>query len=85
MLDPKALDDLPPPPHLRQLPEFVVGHLAAIVMSEFPVLHLGLQLELKAFVQTRTRHDAQRLANALRHVYGRPGLAQEIDDALIAD
>ena len=85
MFDQAELYDPPPPDHLRQLPEAVVGHLAAIIMSEFPVLHLTLRLELRAFVESRTLHDAKRLANALRHVYGRPGLAQETEDALSAD
>jgi hypothetical protein len=70
------------PDHQRQLPESIVGHLAAIVISEFPVLHMTLQQELRAFVETRTIHDATRLANALRHYFGRPGLAAEIEDAL---
>jgi hypothetical protein len=39
-------------------------------------------LELDAFAETRTAHDAQRLANALRHVMGRDGLAQEVEDLL---
>jgi hypothetical protein len=79
MFDRKALhtmSDDGPPDHLRQLPESVVGHLAAAVLSEFPVLHFGLGLELRAFIETRTVHDGRRLANALRHYYGRPGLAQ---------
>jgi hypothetical protein len=67
---------------LSQLPEAVAGHLAAVVLSEFPVLHLTLRHELRAALETRTRHDWQRVANALRHCYGRPGLAQEIEDAL---
>jgi hypothetical protein len=54
-------------------------------MSEFPVLHLTLQLELRAFVESRSAHDGRRLATALRHVYGRPGLAQEIENALSVD
>jgi hypothetical protein len=58
--------------------------LAAVVMSEFPVLHLMLRQELRAAMETRTAHDWQRVANALRHVFGRPGLAQEIEDALTA-
>lgn len=88
MFDPKALSEMfddGPPAHLRQLPESVVGHLAAIVLSEFPVLHFTLRLELRAFIETRTVHDGRRLANALRHYYGRPGLAQEVEDALDTD
>jgi hypothetical protein len=85
MFDQAELYALPPPDHLRQLPDAVVGHLAAIVMSEFPVLHLTLQQELRAAMETRTAHDWQRVANALRHAYGRPGLAQEIEDALSVD
>jgi hypothetical protein len=44
-----------------------------------------LCLELKAAIETRTAHDWRRVSNALRHTYGRPGLAQEIEDALSAD
>jgi hypothetical protein len=77
-----GLNDLAPPGHLRQLPEDVVARLAATTISELPATPHTLGLELKAAIETRTVHDWRRVANALRHVYGRPGLAQEIEDAL---
>lgn len=70
------------PDHLRQLPQEIVAELVAIIISEFPHMPHTLSLELRAFVETRTIHDARRLANALRHYFGRPGLACEIEDAL---
>jgi hypothetical protein len=76
------LNDLAPPAHLRQLPENAVAELTAIILSEFPHMPHTLSLELKAAIETRSAHDWRRVANALRHVYGRPGLSQEIDDAL---
>ena len=38
-----------------------------------------MAMELAAFRDTRTPHDARRLANALRHVMKRPDLADEIE------
>jgi hypothetical protein len=83
MFPPTELHDLQPPDHLRQLPADAVAGVVAIVISEFAgAMPHTLSLELKAFAETRTRHDAQRVANALRHYYGRPGLAQEVEDLL---
>jgi hypothetical protein len=59
-----------------------VARVVAIIISDLPHMSYGLTLELQAFAETRTRHDAQRLANALRHAYGRSGLAQEVEDLL---
>jgi hypothetical protein len=42
------------------------------------------QLELQAFVETRDRHDAKRLANALRYVEQRHDLADELQQLLDA-
>ena len=39
----------------------------------------GLLLELQAFEESRSPHDARRLANALRHVIDRPDLAGEVE------
>lgn len=36
-------------------------------------------LELHAFEETRTPHDAQRLARALRHVADLPRLAEDLE------
>jgi hypothetical protein len=72
------------PPHLRQLPEEEVARLVSIIVSEMPAMPYMLGLELRAFAETRTVHDARRVANALRHAFGRPGLAQEIEDTIDA-
>jgi hypothetical protein len=75
-------DECGTPEHLRQLPEDIVAGLVSVVLSEMPCMPHTLGLELKAFTETRTVHDARRVANALRHAYGQPGLAQEIEDAI---
>jgi hypothetical protein len=75
-------DDGGTPTHLRQLPEDTVAGVVSVVFSEMPHMPHTLALELKAFSETRTVHDARRVANALRHAYGQPGLAQEIEDAI---
>jgi hypothetical protein len=75
-------DTTQPPEHLRQLPEEVVAELTAIIISEMPCMPFTLGLELRAFAETRTVHDARRVANALRHACGHPGLAQEVEDRL---
>jgi hypothetical protein len=71
-----------PPDHLQQLPWMEVGWVAGVIRSELPHMPYGLEQELVAFQMTRTRHDAQRLANALRHYCGRDGLAKEVEDLL---
>jgi hypothetical protein len=72
------------PDHLRQLPADDVARVVSIIRSEVPraVMSYGLALEVEAFAETRTVHDGRRLANALRHAYGRPGLAAEVEDIL---
>jgi hypothetical protein len=37
---------------------------------------------LLAFTESRTVHDARRLADALRYDHGRTGLAREVEDRL---
>jgi hypothetical protein len=76
------MDDDTTAEHLRQLPEEVVAELTAAIISEVPHMPYTLGLELQAFAESRTVHDARRLAKALRHAYGRPGLAQEVEDRL---
>jgi hypothetical protein len=39
--------------------------------------------ELRALAESRSVHDARRVAEALRHTYGREGLA--VEDALSPD
>jgi hypothetical protein len=83
--DPSDLNDLEPPDHLRQLPEEDVAGVVAIIISNIPQMPHTLGLELKAFAETRTVHDARRVANALRHAYGQAGLAAEVEDLLEGD
>jgi hypothetical protein len=76
-------DDTPSIPHMRQMPDEVVARLASIIRSEFPAgLPYTLRLEMEAWVETRTVHDAGRCSRALRYCYGKPGLADEIDEAI---
>jgi hypothetical protein len=70
------------PDHLQQLPEDEVARVVRIIRSDVPHMPYGLGLELDAFAETRTRHDARRLMNALRHAYGREGLAKEVEGLL---
>ena len=59
---------------------------AVVIVSEFAgATPYTLGIELEGFVRDRTVWDARRLANALCHVYGRDGLAREIEDAIDAD
>ena len=86
MFPPNELNDLQPPDHLRQLPREVVDRLACIIRSEFAgAMPYTLGQELDAFQRDRTVHDARRCERALRHCYGKPGLAQEIADAIGAE
>jgi hypothetical protein len=50
------------------------------VGAALPNRHSVTWLELDAFRETRTPHDARRLANALRHIAGR----QDLADAVLA-
>jgi hypothetical protein len=70
------------PEHLRQIDEFDVERVVRIIKSEFAgAMPYSVGLELKAWEESRTRWDAQRLANALEWA-GSPGLAQEVRDLL---
>jgi hypothetical protein len=77
-------DETTVPEHLRQLPESEVARLCLFIRSEFPgsSMPFTLRLELDGFERDRTVWDAKRVANALRHCYGRTGLAQEIEDVI---
>jgi hypothetical protein len=77
-------DEANVPEHLRRLPEPEVARLVLIIRSEFPgtSMPFTLRLELDGFEKDRTVWDAKRLINALRHCYGRGGLAQEIEDVI---
>jgi hypothetical protein len=82
MFEQTDLNHLSPPDHLRQLPEAAVAEVVAIIISNIPCMPHTLGLELQAFAETRTVHDASRLANALRHYHGQAGLAAEVEDLL---
>ena len=47
--------------------------------TEIPAAEYTIAAELQAFRETCTPHDGRRLANALRHVLGRPDLAAEVE------
>jgi hypothetical protein len=77
--------DLEPPDSPRRLPEETVAELVATIISDMPAMPPTLGLELEAFAECRAVRDARRLADTLRHDYGREGLAREIEDALSPD
>jgi hypothetical protein len=57
--------------------------VVAIVISEFAgAMPDTLNQELVAFAEWRTVRDARRVAKALRHYHGRPGLAAEVEELL---
>jgi hypothetical protein len=66
----------------RQLPEDAVAEVVAIIISNMPCMPHTLGLELQALAESRTVHDARRVANALRHYHGQAGLAAEVEDIL---
>jgi hypothetical protein len=80
--DQSDLSGIEPPDHLRQLPADTVAEVVAVIVSNIPCMPHTLGLELQAFAETLTVHDARRLANALRHAYGHAGLAAEVEDLL---
>jgi hypothetical protein len=82
MFDQSDLHRLEPPDHLRQIDAEGVARVVAIIISNMPCMPHILGLELQAFAETRTVHDARRVANALRHYRGQAGLAAEVEDLL---
>ena len=66
------------PPHLIPI-EPAVHDLCDRMATEIPASEYTIALELEAFRETCTPHDAKRLANVLRHVMERPDLADEIE------
>jgi hypothetical protein len=52
------------------------------IAMELPDHHSITWLELLAFRETRTPHDARRLANALRHRVKREDLAAKVEGLL---
>jgi hypothetical protein len=82
IFDQSDLNALAPPKHLRQIPTEDVARVVAIIISNIPHMPSTLGQELQAFAETRTVHDARRVANALRHCHGQAGLAAEVEDIL---
>jgi hypothetical protein len=67
---------------LLPLPEAAVAEVVAIIIGNIPHMPSTLGSALKAFAESRTVHDARRLATALRHDHGQAGLAAEVEDLL---
>ncbi len=73
------------PDHLVPIePASLVVSLIDRIAMEIPASAYGIEMEALAFLETRTPHDACRLANALRHVLIRPDLAAEVEALLPA-
>jgi hypothetical protein len=71
--------------HLRPIePAAAVHKLCNRLATEILASEYTIELELLAFRETCTPHDARRLANALRHIIGRPDLAGEVEALLLA-
>lgn len=74
---------MPLPDHLKPIePAAAVHALIDRLATEVPAAAYGVTAEALAFLETRTPHDGQRLANALRHVLKRPDLAAEVEALL---
>lgn len=73
------------PRHLIPIePADTIRDLCERIAVSIPDGAITVMMELAAFRETRTPHDARRLANALRHVARREDLAAQVA-ALIAD
>jgi hypothetical protein len=71
------------PRHLVPIePAEPVRELCDDIALALPDRHSITWLELVAFRDTRTAHDARRLAKALRHVAGREDLAAQVEALL---
>ena len=73
-MTPRHLVPLEPADTIRALCDRIGAHI--------PDNGITVMLELAAFRDTRTPHDACRLIRALRHVAGREDLAAEIEALL---
>jgi hypothetical protein len=70
------------PPHIRELVSKDVERIGRRIRTEFAEgLPHTLELELSAWLETRTVNDGRRVATALRH-YGLNGLADEIRELI---
>jgi hypothetical protein len=80
-----ALNELPVP-HLRQLPaQTVAGIVSGIITVYGDRMPYGLALEVHVFAESKTLHDARRVANALRGAYGMPDLSAMVEASLAED
>jgi hypothetical protein len=71
------------PRHLVPIePAEAVRALCDDIALELPDRHSIMWLELSAFRETRTPHDARRLASALRHIAAREDLAGRVEGLL---
>ena len=71
------------PRHLVPIePAEAVRDICDAIALELPERHSITWLELVAFRETRTPHDASRLVNALRHVVKREDLAAQVEALL---
>jgi hypothetical protein len=59
-----------------------VARLCDAVAAELPDGAITVMMELAAFRDTRTAHDASRLVRALRHVAQRQDLAAQVEALL---
>lgn len=67
------------PDHLRPIEPAAAVYEVTQAIRRASVAQYGVLLELKAFEETRTPWDGKRLANALRHITGRPDLAEQVE------
>jgi hypothetical protein len=63
-------------------PADTIRALCDRIAVELPDGGITTMLELAAFRDTRTTHDANRLVRALRHVAGREDLAAQVEALL---
>ena len=71
------------PRHLVPLePAETICALCDRIAVEIPDGNITAMMELAAFRDTRTTHDANRLIRALRHVAGREDLAKQVASLL---
>ena len=71
------------PRHLLPLaPAETIHALCDRIAVSIPDGAITVMMELAAFRDTRTTHDANRLIRALRHVAGREDLAKQVASLL---
>jgi hypothetical protein len=74
------------PEHLKPIePAAAVHAICERIATQAPGYQHGIAAEFYAFMETRTPHDARRLANALSHALKRPDLAAEVEALLSQD